>query len=60
MNSIKNCPVTTMDIDLADKSIGTDIASLKGQTTHHKPTLVVQDIVEIPCELMEAHQDVNM
>ena len=60
MNSIKNCPVTTKDVDLAEKIFGANITSLKGKTTQCKPTPMVQDIVEIPCELMEAHQDVNM
>jgi len=33
MNSIKNCPVTIDDINLADKIFGKDIDSLKGKTT---------------------------
>ena len=60
MNMIKNCPVTTKDIDLAEKIFGPDIASLKGKRTWCKLTPVVQDIIEIPHELMEAQQDIDL
>ena len=56
MNMIKNFPVTTKDMDSAKNIFGTDIASLKGKTTQCKPTPVVQDIVKIPCGLMEAQK----
>jgi hypothetical protein len=52
MNSIKNCPVTEQDVDLAVKIYGNDLASLKGKTTRRKPTPVVQDVVSIPPELV--------
>jgi hypothetical protein len=37
MNSIKNNPVTTEDIEIAEKIFGPDIPSLKGKTTCRKP-----------------------
>jgi hypothetical protein len=60
MNSITNCPVTIDDVNLVEKIFGKDIVSLKGKTTRKNPTPVVSDIVEIPPELMEAQQDVDL
>jgi hypothetical protein len=37
MNTIKNNPFTTEDIDIAKKILGPDISSLKGKTTRRKP-----------------------
>ena len=45
MNAIANCPVTTQDVDLAEKIFGRDIDSLKDKTIHQEPTPIVQDIV---------------
>ena len=33
MNAIKNNPVTTEDVDIAEKIFGPDVATLKGKTT---------------------------
>jgi hypothetical protein len=43
-----NCPVTTSDVDLAEKIYGQDIASIKGKTTRKKPSSAVQNMVDIP------------
>ena len=60
MNSIKDCPVTVDDINLAEKIFGKDIATLKGKSTKQRPTPVVNDIVEIPKELVAAQHDVDL
>jgi hypothetical protein len=60
MNVIANCPVTTADINLAEKLFGKDIASLKAKTTRRKTTPVVNDVVEIPRELIEAQHGVDL
>jgi hypothetical protein len=60
MNSIQNCPVTSSDLDLAEKIFGKDIATIKGKTTRQKPTPVVSDIVDIPPDLMEAQREVDL
>ena len=33
MNAIKDCPMTLEDIDIAERILGKNIASLKGKTT---------------------------
>jgi hypothetical protein len=60
MNLIKNCVVTTEDVNLAMKAYGPDISGIKGKTTRRKPTTVVDNTVEIPEELLEIQQDLKV
>jgi hypothetical protein len=43
MNAIKNNPVTTEDVNIAEKIFGPDVATLKGKTTHHAPVPAIED-----------------
>jgi hypothetical protein len=52
MNSIQNCPVTIEHINIAEQIYDKDIASIKGKTVRKKPPPAIQDIVEIPEELI--------
>jgi hypothetical protein len=52
MNCIKDNPVTTEDIDIAETIFGPDIGVLKGKTTRQRPIHVVADYVDIPEELL--------
>ena len=47
-NVIKNCPVTTADVDIAEKSHGPAISTLKGKTTRKTPKAMVADEVMTP------------
>ncbi len=60
MNMIKDCLVTTENIVIAEKIFGPEIAALKGKITRRKPTPVVDDNIEIPKELVEAHNQHNI
>jgi len=59
MNSIKNCPFTTEDIDLAEKIYGPDLTSLKDKTVPQSPAPIVNDVIEITRELIlsQRHYD---
>jgi hypothetical protein len=50
MNAIKNCPVTTEDVNIAEKIFGTNMSSLRGKSTRRKSTPVREDSIEIPAE----------
>jgi hypothetical protein len=60
MNVIKNCPVTTEDVNIAEKIFGKDILSLKGKSTRRKPKSVRADLIEIPKELIEKHHNIEL
>jgi hypothetical protein len=48
MNAIKNNPVTTEDVNIAEKIFGPDLATLKGKMTRRAPVPVIEDRIEIP------------
>jgi hypothetical protein len=48
MNLIRNCPVTTEDINDAERIRGADIGALKGKTTQAATAKVIEDTVKIP------------
>jgi hypothetical protein len=60
MNAIKNNPVTTEDVDIAEKIFGPDVAILKGKMTCHAPIPVIEDRIEIPTELITTQYSVTL
>jgi hypothetical protein len=56
-NQIKDCPVTTQDIDVATKIWDKNIAALKGKTTQSKTHPVARDYVKVPKELLKLHKE---
>ena len=59
-NQIKNCPVTMDDIKTWLNICGKDVCALKGKTTRPKPNAAVNDYVEVPAELIEAHKGIEL
>jgi hypothetical protein len=51
-NLIKDCPVTIKDMGMAIKVWGPNIAMLKGKTVRATPSVVSQDVIEIPKQIM--------
>ena len=60
MNLIRNNKVTTEDVNLALKTLGPDVATIKGKTTRRKPQPVVDNIIEIPDELLNIHREIEL
>ena len=60
MNLIRDNPVTTKDIDLAEQIFGPDIGTVKGKTTRQKPSPVIDQHIEIPEELVSLHEDITL
>ena len=57
-NQIKNCPVTIEDIKISEKIYGPSVYAIKGKSVRKKPKVVVNDYIEIPRELIKAHQGI--
>ena len=60
MNAIKNCPVMTEDVTIAEKIFGKDMSSLKGKSTRRKVTPVREDTIEILKGLIAQHCDIEL
>jgi len=59
-NLLRNCPMTTKDVNLAEETFGPDISTLKGRSTRPSPTTVVDDLIEIPEELKKMNQYIDL
>ena len=59
MNAIAGLPVTTKDVDLAEKIFGPDLGTHKGRTTCWRPLPLVQDLIQIPPELYEQQESIE-
>ncbi len=57
---IQNCPVTPQDVDIAEHIFGKDISYLKGKSTRKNPSQSQSDIIAIPVELKDKHQQLTM
>ena len=60
LNLIKNNEVTTDDINAAIEEFCLNIAEIKDKRTRRKPEPVVNNIIELPHELININQDVTL
>ena len=60
MNAIANLPVTTKDVDIAEKIFGPDLGTIKGKTTRRKPLPMVTDQIAIPPQLYEKRDALDL
>jgi hypothetical protein len=60
MNAIKNSPVTTEDVNNAEKIFGVNMLSLRGTLTRRKSTPVRKDIIEIPEEIILQNRKIDL
>ena len=59
MNVIKNCPVTSDHVDIAEKISGIDVATLKGKMTSKQTPKVLEDTVDVPEELYKLNDELE-
>ena len=59
-NVIKDCPLTVADLRTATTVYGKSIAMLKGKTVKSAPSVVRQNIMEIPKEIRVLHKKVTL
>ena len=57
---IKDCPLSVMDMRVAEKEYGKSIAMLKGKAVRSAPPVVRQNVVEIPQEIRKLHKMVTL
>jgi hypothetical protein len=60
MNGIKNCPVTTKDVNNAKKIFGANMLSLRGKSTRRKSTTVREEAFEIPEQLILQNREIDL
>ena len=59
-NIIKNCPVTLDDINRAQKIFRHEVGHLKGSTTRKTPSVIREEKIEIPREIIHQHDDFRL
>ena len=59
-NIIKNNPITTDDVNRAEKIFRHEVGHLKGSTTRKTPRVIKEDPIEIPRELIHQHNDFRL
>ena len=55
-----NCPVTVEDITIAKEIFGPGVAIMKDKTIRLKMSQVQSNVIEIPPEILEEHQDLTL
>jgi hypothetical protein len=59
-NLLKDCPITSDDVNNAHTIFGPDLATIRGKTVCHSPDRVVTDYVEIPRNFFEKNNRITL
>jgi hypothetical protein len=57
-NLLRNCPITTRDIQIAEEIFGPDVGILKGKTVRRSAERVATGTVDIPLSIMTHYRDI--
>ena len=60
MNVIKNCLLTSDQLDIAEKIFGADVATLKGKSTLKLTLKVLENTVNVPEELYKLNVEFGL
>ena len=59
-NIMKNCPVTTEDVTLAERIFGRDVPTLKGKSVRSKSVPIKDERIELPEELQLRNKELEL
>eukprot|EP00978_Attheya_sp_CCMP212_P016784 scaffold44262_cov52-Attheya_sp.AAC.6 len=61
MKVVQDNPIMIEDVKLAEKNFGPDATTLKeGKMTRHKPIPVIEAMIAVPREIIQAQQHVTL
>ena len=60
INLIKNSKIISEDMDLVEKAFGSDISSLKGETTRKRLIPMSSSVTDIPTKLLRVNEKVEI
>jgi len=59
-NYLRNCPIQTRHVQMAEDLYGPEIGSIKGKTPRHTPPHVTARVDAVPPEILERHGRVSL
>ena len=60
MNLIRNNTVTTEDIQLAEKTYGSDLGGIKSKSTRSNPLPVKNQVITMPDDLLQVNEEITL
>eukprot|EP00957_Ditylum_brightwellii_P166591 12681050-Ditylum_brightwellii.AAC.3 len=60
MNLLPGSPVSLQDVNNIKFLFGTDVGSLKGETTRKVPELATSNYIVVPREIIDLHKDITI
>ena len=59
INGLRDSPITSQDVAIAEKIYQKKISSLKGNTTKRKPNRIIDPTITVPPDIREIHQTIT-